>query len=261
MKKGFMAFAKSRMAKLTAVTGLSLAAAFGLSACENVASSTSWALLRVIDASYVALQSQQGGVNFYLNNGGVVSLISANMGAPTVSYYGSYTPTSASGTARVYVTATTVSKPTTTNAINYTDVTLKGGTQHTVFLTDNGSTSSDTVLTVLEDKNVSAPSGDFCIRILNQAPSTGDIDFYLVPSGSTLANTKLLATVPKGQPWGYQCYAAGTYAVTFTQSGLTTPKYAVTTSFTSGQILTYLVVDSAYTTDPPVAVVIANDVN
>ena len=77
--------------------------------------------------------------------------------------------------------------------------TLNAGAQHSVFLTDNGASPTEYIVTVLEDQQTSAAAGHSAFRFLNQAPRTGAVDVYMVPGATTLANTIPICT---NLPWG-----------------------------------------------------------
>ena len=79
-------------------------------------------------------------------------------------------------------------------ALVTTNGTILAGHQHSVFLTDNGAAPNGYEVTILEDQQIPAASGHSAFRFLNQAPKTGAIDVYMVPAGTTLANTIPLVT-------------------------------------------------------------------
>lgn len=228
-----------------AVAG-SLALAFGLSACQSVQGFSQPSLVRVIDASYIA-----PAVNIYVEK----TLFAGNVGEGYISNYGTVTP---SLNAPVSVTAVTGGTPLVT-----ANVTLKAGAQHSVFLTDNGVSPTAYTLTVLEDAQTAAASGHSSFRFLNQAPRTGPLDVYMIPAGTTLANTIPVCTnLAVGSTCGYLSFASQSITMVITPTGLTTPKYTSTAlTLTGGEVRTVVVVDSQLTSDPPVSVVIAKDVD
>jgi hypothetical protein len=224
----------------------SLALAAGLIACESVAGYSQQSLVRVIDASYIA-----PAVNFYVEG----TLFASNIGEGTVTGYGTMTP---SGEAAVKVTDVTGS-PT----LVQTNATLGAGQQHSIFLTDNGAAPTEFTVTVLEDQQAAARTGQSAFRFLNQAPKTGAIDVYMVPSGVTLANSIPLVTgLPVGATAGYISFTSQTVTMVITPTGVTKPKYTSTPfALTGGEVRTVVVVDSQLTSNPPVQVVVADDVD
>jgi hypothetical protein len=132
-----------------------------------------------------------------------------------------------------------------------------------VFLTDNGAAPNGYEVTVLEDQQVSAASGHSAFRFLNQAPSTGAVDVYMVPSGTTLADTiPLVTALPVGATAGYISFTSQTVTMVITPTGVITPKYSSQPlALTGGEVRTVLIVDTQLTSNPPVEVFVANDVN
>lgn len=242
--------------KLVALAAGSLAVALSLAACENVASSTSYALVRVIDASSIAETDQQGGVNFWVE--GVE--IGYDVGYGTAS---NYTTLNASSAAKAYVTAVDVTKPTSSNALVSSEVTLLAGTQHSMYLTDNGVSTTSYTLTVLQDHTVSAPSGESCLRILNESPTTGTVDVYLVPSSSTLADSSIWATVELGSTYGYKCFTSQTVTLTIEPTGVTTTTTAYTKSLalTGGEVETILILNNTLVSTPAMTAKVLSDVD
>jgi hypothetical protein len=229
---------------LIALTALTFA--LGISACENVASYTQPSLVRVIDASYIA-----PAANVKVEG----TLIASNIGQGTIT---SYSTLPASSNATIAVTAATGGA-----TLVSTQGTLLAGHQHSVFLTDNGAAPTSYDVTVLEDQQVPAASGHSAFRFLNQAPKTGAVDVYMVPSGDTLADTVPLVTaLPVGATAGYISFASRTVTMVITPTGVVTPKYtSAALALTGGEVRTVLVVDTQLTSNPPVEVFVANDVN
>jgi hypothetical protein len=232
--------------RLAAVAGASLAIALGLSGCQVVAGFSQPSLVRVINASYIA-----PAVNIYVEK----TIFAGNVGEGFIGNYGTAAPSTA---ATVTATAATGGAVLVSAA-----VTLNPGAHHSVFLTDNGSTPTLYNLSVLEDQSVAAASGHSDFRFLNQAPRTGPLDVYMVPADTTLANTIPICTkILVGQTCGYISFASQTVTMVITPTGTTKVKYTSTPiALTGGEVRTVVVVDSQLTSDPPVNVVIANDVN
>jgi hypothetical protein len=225
---------------------LSLALAFSLSACENVTGYTQPSLVRVIDASYIA-----PAVNVTVEG----ILIASNIGQGTITQYGALP---ASPAALIKINATTGGSPLVT-----TNGTLLAGRQHSVFLTDNGAATNSYEVTILEDQQVAAPSGHSSFRFLNQCPRTGAVDVYMIPAGSTLANTiPIVVGLPVGSTAGYITFNSQTVTMVITPTGLLTPKYTSDTlGLVGGEVRTVLLVDTQLTSNPPVQVFTANDVD
>jgi hypothetical protein len=224
--------------------GASLTVAIGLAGCENVASYTQPSLVRVIDASYIA-----PAINVVVE--GVP--IADNLGEGTITPYGTV---AASNSALIKITAATGGA-----ALVTTDGTLLAGRQHSILLTDNGAAPGGYQVTVLEDQQTQAAQNHSAFRFLNQAPKTGPVDVYMVPSGTTLANSiPIVTALPVGSTTGYVSFTSQTVTMIITPAGETKPKYTSTPmALVGGEVRTVLIVDTQLTSDPPVDVFIAND--
>jgi hypothetical protein len=225
---------------------LSLVLASALSGCENVATYTQPTLVRVIDASYIA-----PAVNVLVGS----SLLAGNIGQGTITPYGTLP---ANNLAVIKVTAATGG-----DTLVSTNGTLLAGHQHSILIADNGAAPTSYTVTILEDQQIAAASGHSAFRFLNQAPKTGPIDVYMVPAGSTLADSiPIVTALPVGATAGYISFVSQTVTMVITPTGLTTPKYTSTPmALTGGEVRTVLLVDTQLTSDPPVLAFIANDVN
>lgn len=232
--------------RLAIVALVCLAVSFGLSSCENVASYTQPSLVRVIDASYIA-----PAVNVVIE--GVT--LAANIGQGTITPYGTIP---ANNAAPIDVTAATGG----TTLVDTTG-TILAGHQHSIFLTDNGAAPTSYEVTILEDQQVPAAAGHSAFRFLNQAPKTGPVDVYMIPSGTTLANTiPIVTALPVGGTAGYISFASQTVTMVITPTGVVTPKYtSATLALTGGEVRTVLIVDTQLTSNPPVEVFMSNDVD
>jgi hypothetical protein len=232
--------------RMAALAGVSLALASGLTSCTNVAGFSQPSLVRVIDASYIA-----PALNIYVEK----TLFAGNVGEGYISNYGTVTPSAA---AQIQVTQATGGKSLVAAA-----ATLNAGAQHSVFLTDNGASPTEYIVTVLEDQQTAAASGHSAFRFLNQAPRTGAVDVYMVPGSTTLANTLPLCTaLPVGSTCGYLSFASQGVTMVITPTGTITPKFTSTSlALSGGEVRTVVIVDSQLTSDPPVQVVIAKDVD
>lgn len=221
-----------------------LALAFSLTACENVATYTQPSLVRFIDASNIA-----PAVNVVAEG----QLIAANVGQGTITAYATVAGNSA---ALIQVTVATGG-----TALVSTNGTLLPGHQHSVFLTDNGAAPNGFVVTVLEDQQVQAASNHSAFRFLNQAPKTGAVDIYMVPAGSTLADTiPLITGLAVGTTTGYISFPSQTATMVVTPTGLTKPSYTSTPiTLSGGEVRTALIMDTQLTSNPPVMVTMAAD--
>lgn len=230
--------------RLCAVAAASLAVALALSACENVATYVQPSLVRVIDASYIA-----PAVNVEVEG----DLLASNIGQGTITPYGTL---SANVAAPIDITAATGG-----TTIVDTSGTLLAGHQHSVFLTDNGAAPNGYLVTILEDQQIEAAQGHSAFRFLNQAAKTGAVDVYMVPAGTTLANTIPIVTdLPVGATAGYISFTSQTVTMVITPTGVTTPNYAFTPMvLTGGEARTVLLMDTQLTSNPAVEVTMAID--
>jgi len=217
-----------------------------LSGCTTVATYTQPTLVRVIDASYIA-----PAINVYVEG----TLLAGNIGQGTITPYGTL---AASTAAPIKITAATA-----TTALTSTSGTLLAGHQHSVFITDNGAAPNSYTVTVLEDQQIAAAGGHSAFRFLNQAPKTGGIDVYMIPAGTTLANTiPIVTNLPVGGTAGYISFTSQTVTMVITPTGTVTPRYtSIPMALTGGEVRTVLLVDTQLTSDPPVQAFVANDVN
>jgi hypothetical protein len=231
--------------RLAVAAAASLVLALALSACENVATYTQPSLVRVIDASYIA-----PAINVVVEG----TLLAANIGQGTITPYGTLP---ASNDALINITAATGGA-----ALVTTNGTLLAGHQHSIFLTDNGAAPTSYEVTILEDQQVAAAGGHSAFRFLNQAPKTGAVDVYMIPAGTTMANTiPIVTALPVGSTAGYISFTSQTVTMVITPTGLLTPKYTSTPmALTGGEVRTVLIVDTQLTSNPPVEVFMANDV-
>jgi hypothetical protein len=232
---------------LAAATVATLVLALFINACENVSSYTQPALVRVIDASYVA-----PAVNVTVNG----TLIAANIGQGAITAYGALP---ASNSAVIDVNATTAGPP----LLNGDDYQFTAGNQYSVFLMDNAADPRGYGFTVLQDQQIAAPTGHSSYRFLNQAINIGAVDIYMIPTGATIANSVPLVTaLPVNGTPSYVSFNSQTVTMVVTPTGLTTPAYtSAPIALAGGEVRTALMVDTQLTSNPSVAVFIGNDVN
>jgi hypothetical protein len=230
--------------RLCVVSAASLAVALALSACENVATYTQPSLVRVIDASTIA-----PAINVTVEG----DLLAANLGQGTITPYGTL---AANIAAPIDITAATGGATIVT-----TSGTLLPGHQHSVFLTDNGVAPNGYLVTILEDQQIVAAQGHSAFRFLNQAAKTGAVDVYMVPAGTTLANSiPIVTNLPVGATAGYISFASQTVTMVITPTGLITPEYAFSPmTLTGGEVRTVLLMDTQLTSNPAVEVTVAVD--
>jgi hypothetical protein len=213
--------------------------------CQSVAGSTSETQVRVIDAAYNA-----PAVNVDIGS----TPIATNLGAGTIT---NYAILGVQNSAAASVFPTSSKTPTATATASGT---FGAGQQHSVYITNSGSTYTAAILT---DQDTPAPSGNVSVRFLQQALSTGAVDIYFVPSGGTLADSDaLLSDVTTGTITSYINVPAGTYTVVVTATGSITSKYtSASMTLTSGAVRTMLIMDAQLTSNPPVNVVVGDDLD
>ncbi len=234
----------SRRPQLLVAAAISLVAALALSACQTVATYTQPSLVRVIDASSIA-----PAINVEVEG----QLLASNIGQGTITPYGTLT---ANVAAPIDITAVTGNV-----TLVSTSGTLLAGHQHSVFLTDNGVAPNGYLVTILEDQQVQAAEGHSAFRFLNQAPKTGAVDIYMMPAGSTFANTiPLVADLPVGATAGYISFTSQTVTMIVTPTGQTTPFFAFAPmTLTGGEVRTVLIMDTQLTSNPAVEIFTAID--
>lgn len=231
---------------LAAAALLSAVIAVGLTACTQVAGTSSPGLVRVIDASYIAPP---------LNVTVAGTVVASDVGKGTITQYSTVSPSNNA--------AVTVADASGGGTLDQAQATLLGGSQASVFIADYGAAHTEYNVTVLEDANTPAPSGQSSFRFLNQASKTGAVDIYLVPSGTKLANAKpLVAGVGVGDATGYISFTSQTVVMAITAAGSTKAAYSSQPiALAGGEVRTVLVLDSALTANPAVEAFVGNDVN
>jgi Domain of unknown function (DUF4397) len=237
---------KNSARQLAIAATVSLALALSLSACENVAGSTQSSLVRFIDASYMA-----PAVNVTVAG----KFTAANIGQGTITAYAALP--AATGALIDIAAATGGTALVTANG------NLLAGHQQSILLSDTVAPPVTYQVTLLQDQQVSAPTGQSDFRFLNQAQKTGPVDIYMVPSGVTLANAiPLLAALPVGASATYVSFPSQTVTMVITPTGVIKPSYtSAARNLTGGEVRTVLILDTQLTSNPPVEVFIADDVN
>ncbi len=230
------------LARTLCALGAILLLATMLNGCTTVTGSSPVTLVRVIDAS-----SNAPALDAYV---GTIP-IAMNIVGPNISNY-----------AYVGLGSATIrlDEQGKKNVLAELSGTLAAGEEHTVYITDKGSTF---VATLLTDQSVSAPSGTVSLRFLQQANQTGPVDIYMLPDGADIADAKpLVSALAPGDKTVYLSIPAGTYVLAVAAAGTTKGAFTSTsTVFTGGQVRTMLIVDQKLLNTPPVNVLIANDAN
>ena len=85
----------------------------------------------------------------------------------------------------------------------------------------------------------------------------------MFPTGSTIADSIPLVTdLPVGGTAGYISITTQTVTMVITPTGVFTPKYtSASLNLTGGDVYTVLIVDTQLTSNPPVEIFMANDVD
>ncbi|MBW8747967.1 MAG: DUF4397 domain-containing protein [Acidobacteria bacterium] len=111
-----------------------------------------------------------------------------------------------------------------------------------------------------------APSGQIAIRFLDQSTAIGNIDIYMVPSGTAVtAVSSLQSNVSFGTNTGYLNIPVGTYTLYIVSNGTaltttTTTLYTgAATAYPQGSARTIVILDRQLVTTPALNVIVAND--
>ncbi len=105
--------------------------------------------------------------------------------------------------------------------------------------------------------------GHSAFRFLNQAPKTGAIDVYMIPAGNTWPIPSLWSPrLPSAAPPATSASPRRPSPWSLHQPACITPKYtSQSLALSGGEVRTILIVDTQFTSNPPVEVFTANDVN
>jgi hypothetical protein len=237
---------KFENAKRILLTTVMTALCWALPGCQSITPTTTYADIRFIDASPDA-----PGLDIYQGNTAVVY----NMGFTTVTTYVPISPGSYRFTA--YTANTKQSQVSTTGSVS-------NGNQYTVLISNVAASLQETIFL---DQSHPAPSGQIDIRVINEATSTSGtpFDLYMIPSGTPLANAKLLATSAFNTIGNYISVATGSYYVLLVPTGTVLTSTTVATytgtlkAYTSGSAHTVIIVDPPNTVTTPGAQVIITD--
>jgi hypothetical protein len=120
--------------------------------------------------------------------------------------------------------------------------------------------------TILLDQSTAAPSGEVSLRFLDQAPSAGALDLYLVSASGTLLTSKpILTGVTFGTNTGYINVQAGTYSIVALPAGTVAGASTVATytgssvSYAGGSARTVVFLNQALSTTPGIQAIIVSD--
>jgi hypothetical protein len=223
-----------------------LAALLGtLPGCQSITGSPSLSQVRIIDASPDA-----PGIDVYQGS----AVLAYNLGLGTVTSYVPIAPGSynvvvdTAGTRQQLVSAAG---------------TFLNNAQYTVLV---GNFAASLQETILKDQSQPAPTGDISLRIIDQSAKTGNVDIYLVPSGSTLANAvPFMTDVALNTNSGYSNIPSGTYTLvvvpymTKIATATSTLYTGPAVSYPGGSARTLVLYDNLTTSVPSISVITAND--
>ena len=141
--------------------------------------------------------------------------------------------------------------------------TFLNGAQYTVLI---GSYFASLQEIILRDQVVAAPAGQISIRVLDASTRGGNIDLYLVPTGSTITAVKpFLTNINFNSNSGYINIPVGTYTLYALPAG-TVPTAAGATlytgsavTYTTGSASTIVLIDQQLVTTPGIRVIVATD--
>ncbi|MGC8551011.1 MAG: DUF4397 domain-containing protein [Acidobacteriaceae bacterium] len=213
-----------------------------LCACQSVSQSQTTSLVRVVDASYNA-----PAVDVYAGK----TEIAQNVAAGTITHYAILAP----GAVTITVDAAGTKTP-----LETLTATLGAAGQHSVYLTDAG---SGFVAKLLTDRAESSPLGDFSVRFLQAAPTTGAVDvYYLAPGQPVSSATPVVKGLGPGQDSGYVNVPDGTYVLMVTRAGSAEPVFmGSSATYAGGEVRTVLIQDEPAAHAQPVRVVVGDDQN
>ncbi len=238
-----MAGVKDRILWRRIAGGMAAAAVvWPLCACQSVSQPETTSLVRVVDASYNA-----PAVDVYAGKTEIAQNVTAGM----ITHYAILAPGP--------VTITVDAAGTNTPLAKLTPV-LGAAAQRSVYLTDAGSRFRAKLLT---DKAESSPLGDFSVRFLQAAPTTGAVDvYYLAPDETVSEATPVVKGLQPGQDSGYLNLPDGKYALVVTRAGSTEPVFmGSSATYAGGEVRTVLIQDEPAVRRQPLRVVVGDDQN
>lgn len=221
---------------------------FALPGCQSVTGSAPLSQVRIINASPDA---GGGALDFYMGG----SILVNNVG---FGYSSAYVPISPGN---YNVSADTAG---TKQQLVVAGGTFLANSQYSVLVSDYAAALQEVIL---KDQSIPAPSGDVSIRLIDASYRLGAVDAYLVPTGSTVAQTKLIfpglttASAP-----AYQNVPTNTYTLVILPAGAVPGATTTTALYTGAAVVypggaarTFVILDSTVTTTPSVNVMILND--
>lgn len=213
-----------------------------LCGCQIVSGSQASSLVRVIDAS-----SNAPAVDVYIGK----TEIAQNIAAGTITNYAILAP----ALETISIDATGTTKPLATVSGD-----LQSAQEHSVYIADSGKSFTTTLLV---DQSTAAPVGDFSVRFVQGANTTGNVDVYFVASGETFkGETPIVENFAPGLTTDYLNVPDGSYQLVVTKTGSITPLYTGSSvTYASGEVRTMLIVDEPTIDQQPVNVVVGDDLN
>jgi hypothetical protein len=237
---------EARFARKTVVKVAGLAALLGtLPGCQSITGNPSLSQVRIIDASPDA-----PGIDVYQGT----AVLAYNLGLGTITSYVPIAP----GTYSVNVDTAGTKQQLVTAA-----GTFLNNAQYTVLVGNYAATLQELIL---KDQSQPAPAGDISVRIIDQSLKTGNVDVYMVPSGSTLAGAlPILTNIAFNTNSGYLNIPSATYTLVVVPTGTVVSKTTATlytgaaVSYPGGSARTLVLIDTVTTSVPGIQVVTAND--
>jgi hypothetical protein len=238
LRGGFAPRALAQAAGLAALLGT-------LPGCQSLAGNPTLSQVRIIDASPDA-----PGLDVYQGS----AVLAYNLGLGTITSYVPISP----GTYAVNVdTAGTKQQLVTATG------TFLNNAQYTVLV---GNFAASLQELILKDQSQPAPAGDISVRIIDQSVKTGNVDVYLVPSGSTLAGAlPILSNLAFNSNSGYLNVPSATYTLVVVPTGTKVSPATATlytgaaVTYPGGSARTLVLIDTVTTSVPGIQVVTAND--
>jgi len=240
MHMGFKQHAKRALA----AAGLS-SLLLALPGCQAITGSPTLTLVRVIDAS-----TGSPGLDIYENG----TALTYNMGFATQTTYIAFNP----GTYKIAIDSAG-----TTQLLSTASATFAANKQYTVLISNVVASMAETVII---DQSSPAPSGQIALRFIHESTANGGFDVYVVPTGSTIAQTSpILTNITFGTIGNYINVPTGTYQVVLLPTGTTVTTTTVATytgaatAFLSGSAHTFVILDEQVLNTPGAQVLIADD--
>jgi hypothetical protein len=216
-----------------------------LPGCQSITGTQSISQVRIIDASPDA-----PGLDIYEGTG----ILASNLGFGTATSYVPIAP----GT---YSIAADIAN--SKQQLISAKASLNANNASTVLIGNYAAALQETILL---DQSTAAPSGQVSLRFLDQSPSAGVVDVYLVSSSGTLLTSKpILTNVAFGTNTGYINVASGTYSIVVLPAGTVASASTVTTytgsvvSYGGGSARTIVFINQALATVPGLRAITVSD--